>query len=490
MRSLEGLGGLGFAITLLAAVGCAPARVPELPASHVVGAIARPPVNPTSWAVPNWDIDNANSTTCASDTNTCTSATCGAAGSAIGPCKTYGEVIGRWGTASPVLAQATRVTFLSDDTEPTFDVTPIIVAGGSLIYTGTLVVAGSGTVASVTAKNRATPQRLTVGLGQAASGFIGLVFSDTTHPSYSWVDYESSGNSAVLTQPFSHAADCTTLPTEQDTVTVGDAYQILHPVVVPIRTWNPVLRGNASGGLGTGQMCLEHLWVPDATGVPGTTGFDFGLSAAMTELRIDPNAFSRINNQPQEPAYNYNVFDTGGAQANASTQNGTAFVGGALYASRPTNPHGDNIANNGGFILDGDIAAKGFVLMANGPGFVGTAYISSHLEILNSTVQMENNVAGGPALWGPGFIQVGTNSILLLQGATATSTLLNTGGIVFGLATNVTTGCALDSSVDPALTHCNRTLTPAHLDATVASGGFGGAALDPFLQSTIAVGER
>ena len=71
------------------------------------------PVNPGSWKVASWFVDGLNTTGCASDGNSCTTATCGPAGSGLGPCATISVIQqARWGGA-PILPQATTITGLS-----------------------------------------------------------------------------------------------------------------------------------------------------------------------------------------------------------------------------------------------------------------------------------------------------------------------------------------------------------------------------------------
>ena len=101
--------------TCLAARSCSTANRHAIYSDHCPGgystagggwacpAVKRPlmatgqtPIIPPSWTVPNWYIDPQNTTTCASDSNSGTSATCGGAG--IGPIVTYQELnVHRWG---------------------------------------------------------------------------------------------------------------------------------------------------------------------------------------------------------------------------------------------------------------------------------------------------------------------------------------------------------------------------------------------------------
>jgi|SRR5215472_3230274 len=463
---------------LSALVSAAIALVVTLAVGHRAAPPAPlPKANPPSWAVPAWYVDGANITGCASNANTCQSATC--AGAGVGPCLTAGEIIvNRWATASPTLAQPTRITFLSDDAEPPFDLNPNITAVGQLIVTGTLTTVGSGTLGAVVQRNRATGQLLTAPLGQAVAGFVNLFFKDTTANVFSWIDSTSSGTTAVLSQPFAANTDCAVGPHESDTVATGHAYQILRPSQVPLRRFNPLLPTNSLGPLLNG--CLENVWIPDPTGIPGSTAFDFNISTSLTQNRIDGNTFARSDRVSLEQNYSFNNNFSGGLQASNPDLNSPGIVGGIIDSSEAFS---DGMSNNGTFILDGGVIVHGFTLVTG--AFMGDVYVKEYLEVVNRPSQLGVNIGPG-IVWGPGELQIGPGAVLTLRaGTTATNGLLQTGGLFFGNFTNVSTGCGYDTTGDPVIVHCGRTLTPAHIDGTIASGGFGGSAVDPWLASAI-----
>jgi hypothetical protein len=111
------------------------AAAASLPAAHA--ATAQSPIVPPSWTVLNWYVDGARTLSCTSDINSCTSATCGAAGSGIGPCQTLGEIQQvRWG--GYIYAQDDVTVHLispSPTSDPWF-VTPIPGGAGSVTVTG------------------------------------------------------------------------------------------------------------------------------------------------------------------------------------------------------------------------------------------------------------------------------------------------------------------------------------------------------------------
>jgi hypothetical protein len=164
-----------------------------------LGATPLAQITPPSWTVPGWDIDTGNSSGCASDSNTGTSATCGAAGSDIGPLLTTAQLIqARWGTSDPELDQITTLTFLSNSTAP-FKITGHGSAG--LIYTGPLGSAQqvwTGTAAGFVGYNYVAGNlsSLTAWTGAAK----GQLVYDSTQNAYAWVDHITSGTVYLTAQ--------------------------------------------------------------------------------------------------------------------------------------------------------------------------------------------------------------------------------------------------------------------------------------------------
>lgn len=467
----------------LAACGAADGSWRCAGVAHAVRLAAggRPPLTPPSYSVSFWAVDNSLATTCASDANTCTSTTCGAAG--IGPCKTVGEVVSRWGTSAPVLAQATTISFLSDDAAESFDVVPIVASpNGGIHVKGALVTVSTGTLGTVTAKNRATSTLLQANLGQAAAPLVGDMVQNTTRGTIAWID-AASGNVATLTQPFDAITDCTSDFTFKDNTASGDSYAIVRPVKVGLRRVNPTFQSGAVFFPAPTQACVEHVWVVDPSGTPSTSAYDHSISVVIDESRIDPNAFIRTERQLQEPQYMFNNFWNGGLQNNQMSQNAPGIVAGAVYTS---NAQGGGVANNGEFIFDGDVILHGFTFISGPYGVIAAAYAANHVAVEGATVQIVQNISP-PALYGPGFLQIGSNSTLVLRGTTAAASLLLTGGVFFGDAANLTTASAYD---DAGAWHPGITLSPANIDKPIVDGGFGGAAIDPVMHISITTGER
>jgi len=215
------------------------------------------PATPNNWTtVSDWWVDAANTTTCASDFNNCTSATCGGAGAGVGPCLSFAEITARWGTYEPIFRQTTTIHILSDDNgagdSDNIYLNPISenqtffeIQGDS---SGDAVC--SGVLGVVTSKNVATNTLLQVATitncGPPSLGFGDLIVN-STHPSRAWVVQISNPNNgpwtisqpcAALTNP---PTSSTPACTEVDTWTAGDSVSVFTPFAIRIGNLSPIL---------------------------------------------------------------------------------------------------------------------------------------------------------------------------------------------------------------------------------------------------------
>ncbi len=225
-----------------------------------------------------WDPSTLSpATACASDGNNCTSSTCGAAGSGIGPCATYTGIMTKlgasqtysWSMAVPVVMTAISSQDQSLNREPV-SARPFSIpltqtlsqslygqlgAGAVLTINTTPAVLSSGTIAGLVAKVRGTTAfsmttptmafstasvtdgGLTVGYGQ-------LIYN-VTRGSYSIV----SVTGGVYSQPMTlhntttPKPGVTTLPTEDDTWANGDSYQVLTLQSINLTDLEPINGG-------------------------------------------------------------------------------------------------------------------------------------------------------------------------------------------------------------------------------------------------------
>lgn len=198
---------------------------------HFEHLSTRPPLINPNWLVAAWWIDPANATGCASDKNSGTSATCGAAGSGIGPLLTWAELdYGRWGCVGspvdcPILAQNTAITVLS--TQPSFGVAdpaifrPLVKSAAQVTLVGVLnatTQVSSGTITVSSTKNRATHTELKLSTPVMTSGNLMVVTG--AHAALGIV----CGAPDIMCQPMTGTQSNGALPVEIDTWTTGDPY--------------------------------------------------------------------------------------------------------------------------------------------------------------------------------------------------------------------------------------------------------------------------
>lgn len=258
---------------------------------HKVGAV----FGPSTLDTPNWYVDPANASTCASDSNTGTSATC--ASGSVGPLLHLAEIYRRWGTTSPVISVAITVHVLSNDvaTDP-WVVTPIGVGDFSNItLIGTPTVLASGTIGTFTPLNRsaATLNKITAS-GQSGAywtPYRSQLVHDTTADAYFWVWQDLGSAQASISATM---ASSPYVATPYKTIANGDAFQVLHLPNLQIGT-------AGSGSIGWTQFSgftdiAPATMIQDAqfdkvkvTGFIFPTGGGVG-SAIFNNSELDPSA--------------------------------------------------------------------------------------------------------------------------------------------------------------------------------------------------------
>lgn len=436
----------------------------------------RPPLTPASWSVPYWAVDNSSSTTCASDANTCTSATCGAAG--IGPCKTVGEVASRWGTNTPSLAQVTVLQLLSDDVAENVALDPRVMQGGAFYFIGTPTQVNWGTSAlgAVTSKNRATSTLLQANLGQAASVAVGSMLYDTTHPGRAWVD-SATGNVATLTQPMvpntpAAPSHYVPFPAEVDTWATSDVFAVMRPTKVRL---TELLPRQAAGDttVSTGTLSyIGGIWNIDPSGV-GTSQFLTNTSVYISESRFD--SFVVYEGSSIQPASF--LGSTGNCWfAGAGAFNGAWMSGGAIATTAAPRTYPVTFLGSNG--LDGDLVLHGLAAVQtngsqnNAESLLSLVFLDNEVDVYTQ-VNVSQNEYGSTAIYGTYTLNVKRGGVLTYV-APATSTFLGTPTLKF---TTSTTGCSV-TNASPAVWNCGINLTPTTLAAAAGASGFGGSAID------------
>ena len=450
---------------LLWAIACRPPAASDQ--SHTYGALGSI-YPPPSWAVANWYVDPANSTAAASDNNSCTSS--GA------PCLTWKEIIRRYGTYEPVLRQNTTVTFLSshtDDSDPViwrpFSSHQVVVQiQGSL---GASQQIATGTISSLTAKNRATPQLLQATFPAGVVSHLLVV--NSTHASRAWTYAQVSGNTYSISQPLTAFVPGTTFnPSEVDTWANTDSVTLYQPVSVNLVQFKPQL---LEGGGGGGSLAYASGYVYNIK-IFQPTGGEFtrlGSTVGMIESSSARGVTWDVASQTSALGVLPNVND-----------DFIGAIGIGTLAAKPsidatTGIYGGLIEFNGyavGVYFDFDVIMH-FGISAAWSN-IGTAEVDSGgtLTVYGGPVDLQRNKSGSNILWGAGTLNVtGGANFVYPSGANqaAASLKISTLQINGG-----TTACSVGTGASAAW-NCGITVTAAHLDAAVGSAGFGGVAYNP-----------
>ena len=265
-------------------------------------ASATTPITPSSWTVPNWYVDPADSTGCASNANSCTSATCG--GSGVGPCLTAQEiVVHRWGTSQPTLAQTTTFHVLSSETvgQEEISISPLMVQATTFAVIGTPVLVATFNLGTVTAKNRATAQLLqSTGFGAAGLAVGQLVVNNAESSSRAIIENLAAGT-ATLSQPLAELtivnAGYGTQPTENDSWATGQSVSVYSLPTINLQIAN-VQGGDNNTSYNTGAFWIQYVSIPDFSGIDATGTVQFGGPSASYYGVVDSAIHSYVLTTP------------------------------------------------------------------------------------------------------------------------------------------------------------------------------------------------
>ncbi len=438
------------------------------------GSACTAPALPSSWRTPAWYIDPANSTGKASDSNACTTA--------AKPCLTYARVATLWGTYSPTLAQNTTVTFLSsqpDDTDPVY-FNPLIENDVSVTLQGALGAAqqvASGALSNVVAKTRSAGQLWQATLPSGAAP--GQLVVNGTRTSRAWI-YKSAGASNwLLSQPLASNNLASIFPPETDNWANGDAVVLYQPVTVDLAQAMPLTPG---GNIANENLNLTIYQITVADGSVAAT------SATQDDLQINNNLLVvessirktvSVEDQGKEYESSFANVDFSQSVLATATELTMSFWGGQTR-------HGTGQIVS---LPAGDIGAD---IIVSGEWDVSTGNVYSAFIDTGSVFVARSSFLGAYAygspigFWGPGAVDVVGNARLEYPPSdTAVSLFLQTGGLFLNVDPTALEGATAPvasaaCSVAPSGTWtCGIPLTPANLDKPVASGGFGGTAVNP-----------
>lgn len=431
----------------------------------LVGAgVGSQPITPASWTVPNWYIDPANSTGCASNSNSCTSATCGTVG--IGPCQTVTEITShRWGTNSPVLGQTTTLNVLSGETlgQEKIVLKPIVVNQSGFVLQvpqANMATVASFTLGAVTAKNRTTGVLLQAAGFSAAGLAAGQLVINNTHASRAYI-LSISGSTATLMQPFvpSTVANATTFgyfPAEVDTWASGDSVTVVSPLLLNLNVFD--VRGadsNASGTSG-GWFWVQGIDVPDTGGTPGSSYWSTqspDTYGYFVDSKIDPYLLANTVSTGAGIEWIDDYLSAGGVLGDVNFVVG----GGTPSTSFGLNADGEFSEFDGDVVLEGTQQSSGIF---GNYVVTGWVYVSGPMNLYgHSYVRAEDSLNyPSAALWGPGSLHVNDAAVYEQIGSvTFASHLLVTGGITIGGLTTAT-------SYASAVLTDGRSITAANLD--------------------------
>jgi uncharacterized delta-60 repeat protein len=386
---------------------------------------------------------------------------------AITALRTYKELLSRWGGVDPILQQSTTVTFLND--QPDFS-DPVEFSGhlindGILTFTGQLTQVASGTFSSIVTKNRSTGQRWNVTDNLKPANFwqqwVGYLVHDTTADAWFWVDSNLGSSTAVITEPLAQGSINNPSPAFV-TISSGDNYIIYKPTKIYLVNFSPISISQFTSE-------LSHIWI---IGPSGLGGFDNTFTQTFTfmlESRCD-TTFNQLV----------------GLSAAGSTTTNSWLGGGEIYTSAfifggSVGTEFANLMPGSTLLLDGDVAIDAPLQNVQGTVIIGAAYWNGDMDIPNifslgaGTAQVyvtSNAIYGVAALWGSGAINVHVGGDLGYSGSAA-GAFLKSGGLTLDGAT---TANAFNLTVNPGVWNTGITLTPANLDASIGTGGFGNIA--------------
>jgi hypothetical protein len=434
------------------------------PPKRGVSLAASPDDVPLSWTKGAWFIDPANTTGSASDSNDCDTA--------VLPCASFAEVTRRWGTNSPRLRQDTTLTFLSSHSNANDPVhlDPYIENGAVVSLQGALgeaQIVASGTLADMVPKSRMGGQLLQATLPAGAQP--GQLIVNTTNASRAWVYRNISGNTWLISQPLTpESVPYAWNPAEVDVWANGDAITLYKPVAVDVVEASPVLADCNSGDACNNPLVIYQAAVVDPTGAGAALAIDGAMNVAILDSSLQRPVTIIAGAADWYPDF-IDVDIASPLSIDAPT--GYVYVSAGQFRGGAA---GTQLVGVG---LEKDVIAG--VSLALGDGIYGSAFLDQGVTLsaipgVDWYWTQSGTGVESPALWGPGALDVSGVARLEYPAGSggATSTFLQTGGLTIG---GQNAACSVDTQGTGAWS-CGIALTPANLDLSIASGGFGGLA--------------
>lgn len=438
------------------------------------------PITPSSWTIPNWYIDPANSSGCAADFNNCTSAVCGGAG--VGPCVTWGEInVHRWGclgnpTSCPVLPQTTGVTFLSSQTGLSDPIVwlPLSNNGGDTNLLSAVLPRGTPfSLGTVTPKNRAAGSNSPL-IAVVSGGAVGQLLVNTTHPSFAFVQHSNGAGAFNISQPVTGTAlNSFTFPVEVDTWATGNTVAVQPLVQINLVKFAPQFTSIETPGVAN----IFGLHISNGTSNVLNTVLD-GTSGAFFLVQnswFEANLFATNSDGVYSESFFFNdlfgsaslsdVFDFagGGSLVNGASTFGQNFGFGSTSAAT--------------FIVDGDVILDAPIL---GLGNVSCGFLYLNGIFLSATeIEVSVGDYGDATTYGSasGNFRLDQRARLRSDGLTFTHAITMPIPIASGITMNgLQTANSMTVSGGIGTIHTGITTTVSALDAPAGVAGFGGNA--------------
>lgn len=406
--------------------------------------------------IPVVNIDPQNVSGVASDANS------GAPGH---PVRTWnGGVIAKYGTNQPYIPATIAFVFISnhtDNTDPILpEFAPMSAKGATVsIQGGTPTIVAAGVVLSgVTAKNRGagTNSLLIANLG--ASGAVGQLVQNLTHPSFAAVYKSLGADSFSMQQPLAAqtVGQAFPFPTEVDTWADGDVVNLLEPIAINIA-------GAAPRAVdGTGAFTIYQCTIFSPNGANAST---CALSALGQSILLQTVISQRVVSAE-------GPFDVYGCSLPSTTLNASLFtwLGGAcsfLAEYESTS------------VIDLD-AIFGTIQASGGTNKFGCVYVDTGFSQVGGDIEVTDQVLTTRQLYGSGAATwnllgncaawVNTSGQTFAQTFTAPN-------LVTGILLNGTGSGSTHTNASPDVITSNVPTTPANLDTNGTIWRFGGASV-------------
>lgn len=385
--------------------------------------------------------------------------------------RTFAELVRRYGTIAPTLRIDVTITFLSshvDDSDPVI-FCPVLAHAAAVLLLGTLSSpVASVTLASVTARHRATQTFLQATSGATAARQLVV---NATHPSRAWTYKARGGGSFAMTQPLAPASFPYSVFASNPRVDAwadGDSVAVYELTRVNLARLAPVVLDLDETY--AGSLMVQQIRCFDPTGE--SNGLEVNAWVNFVESDTADRALTVIPSSAEIGGVFSNAL-VSDVVCNALNNAPYFFAGAVVGASAGItgcvgNLDADIILGGGGAAICGQ--------WASGVSLVGACIdTGSTLVVVPGGILIAGSAGayGAAVLWGPGTLDVHAARFTYLGAAADT---LACGALRID---RQATAEAYSTAAGVGTWYGPRDLTVAHLDASVASGGFGGRAMQP-----------